>query len=329
MSRLARIPTKLVSGQKYKNEQGVSAVRDGIKASSDPAPGSLPPKPEWLRMRISDSPKSKAVKKIVAENNLSTVCEEAKCPNLSECWAHGTATIMILGYICTRACRFCSVDTGNPKGYLDHNEPKNTANAVDKMGLKYVVLTSVDRDDLIDGGAEHYAQTIKLIKNNSALVKVEALAPDFQGKIPALHTLLDSGLDVFAQNLETVKRLTHPVRDPRAGYEQTLEVLKAAKEYKPNIYTKSSLMLGMGETKQEILQAMQDLLSHKVDILTLGQYLQPTRNHYPVDRYVTPDEFDFYRSEGLKMGFFEVASGPFVRSSYRADRVFSKDNLGL
>lgn len=329
MSRLASIPIKLVSGQKYKNEEGVSAVRDGIKSSSNSDVSHILPKPPWLKMRITDSPETKALKKLVANKKLSTVCEEAKCPNLSECWSHGTATIMILGYICTRACRFCSVDTGNPKGYLDANEPQNTADAVAQMNLKYIVLTSVDRDDLADGGAGHYAQTVALIKEQCPETKVEALAPDFQGKLDALKVLLDSGVDVFAQNVETVKRLTHPVRDPRASYEQTLMVLQAAKKYKPHMYTKTSLMLGMGEQKEEVIQAMQDMRAHDVDILTLGQYLQPTRNHYPVDRYVTPDEFNEYREIGLKMGFFEVASGPFVRSSYRADRVFEKDNLGL
>jgi lipoic acid synthetase len=270
-----------------------------------------------------------AVKKQVEEHRLATVCQEAKCPNMAECWSHGTATIMLMGAVCTRACRFCSVDTGNPKGWLDSEEPANTAKTVALMNLDYVVLTSVNRDDLPDGGAAHYAAAIRAIKDQMPLTKIEALTPDFQGAESSIAALLDSGVDVFAQNVETVERLTHPVRDNRASYWQTLNVLAYAKRYRPNIITKTSLMLGLGETIDEIIQTMDDLRSRNVDILTLGQYLQPTKNHLPVVRYVTPEEFNRLRDIGLQKGFFEVASGPLVRSSYRADRIFKRDNLGL
>ena len=327
MSKLKDIPVTVESGQKYKTSEGVVAIKDGVKKKSS-AHERLP-KPPWLRIKNQISPAYNTIKAEVHKHKLATVCEEAKCPNIAECWSHGTATIMLMGAVCTRACRFCSVDTGNPHGYLDENEPDNTARTVKLMDLDYVVLTSVNRDDIPDGGAEHYAHAVRAIKKASPKTKIEALTPDFQGKTEDVAKLLDSGLDVFAQNVETVKRLTHPVRDIRAGYEQTLEVLKFAKQYRPDIYTKTSLMLGLGETDEEIIQTMDDLMAHHVDILTLGQYLQPTSNHLPVDRYVTPEAFERFRQIGLEKGFFEVASGPMVRSSYRADRVFKKNNLGL
>ena len=324
---LKDIPVIIQSGQKYHTEQGFNAIKDGVK-SRDHSDEHVK-KPEWLRIRLSSSPKYSQVKQRVRDLKLSTVCEEAKCPNISECWSHGTATIMLMGSVCTRACQFCSVDTGNPGGWLDKNEPQNTANTVQAMGLQYVVLTSVDRDDLPDGGALHYATTIQCIKALSPTTKVEALTSDFQGVHASVQTILDSGVDVYAQNMETVKRLTHPVRDPRASYEQTLSVLAYAKKSKPEVITKTSLMLGLGETEEEILATMDDLRAINVDVLTLGQYLQPTRNHYPVARYVPPEEFKKYRQLGLEKGFLEVASGPMVRSSYRADRIFAKDNLGM
>lgn len=327
MSRLKDIPVVVESGQKYRTEQGFSAIKDGIKPHPEEAP--LLPKPDWLRIRLSSSPRYAEVKKRVHDLKLSTVCEEAKCPNISECWSHGTATIMLLGSVCTRACRFCAVDTGNPNGWLDKEEPKKTAETVKAMGLQYVVLTSVDRDDLPDGGAKHYADTIMAIKVLNPTTKVEALTGDFQGNLPSVQVVLDSGVDVFAQNIETVKRLTYPVRDPRASYEQTLSVLAYAKQGGSAVITKTSLMLGLGETEVEVLATMDDLRAIGVDVLTLGQYMQPTRHHLPVQRYVTPQEFTQLREEGLKRGFLEVASGPLVRSSYRADRIFAKDNLGL
>ena len=236
---------------------------------------------------------------------------------------------MLMGDVCTRACRFCSVNTGNPKGWLDPQEPQNTAEAVQLMGLKYVVLTSVNRDDLPDGGAGHYADVVRATKALNPETAVEALTPDFLGDRSAVETLLDSGIEVFAQNVETVERLTHPVRDPRAGYQQTLDVLAAGKAYRPGVVTKTSLMLGLGERDDEIQTCMDDLRQHDIDVLTLGQYLQPTQNHLPVERFVTPDEFDQYREWGLERGFLEVVSGVFVRSSYRAERVLQHNNVGL
>lgn len=263
------------------------------------------------------------------EHRLSTVCEEAKCPNIGECWNAGTATIMLMGAVCTRACRFCAVDTGNPRGWLDAEEPQNTARSVELMKLKYVVLTSVNRDDLPDGGARHYADTIRAIKERNPHTAVEALTPDLQGVMRDVQTVLDSGLDVFAQNVETVSRLTHPVRDPRAGYEQTLGVLRGAKAYRPTVLTKTSLMLGLGETEAEIRRTMTDLRAAAVDILTLGQYLRPTPNHLAVERFVTPAEFDQYREWALALGFLECVSGPLVRSSYRAEQALARNNAGL
>jgi lipoic acid synthetase len=251
------------------------------------------------------------------------------CPNIGECWNHGTATIMVLGSVCTRACRFCAVDTGNPRGWLDAEEPENTAKAVRLMNLNYVVITSVDRDDLPDGGAAHYAACVRAIKKLNPRTAVEALTPDFNGVLADVEKVLDSGLEVFAQNVETVRRLTHPVRDPRAGYEQTLGVLAHAKKHRPDVLTKTSLMLGLGECDREIMEAMDDLREAGVDILTLGQYLRPTPNHLAIERYVSPGEFEAYRQEGLEKGFIEVVAGPLVRSSYRAERVLQKNNVGI
>lgn len=327
MSKLIDIPIVVESGQKYTTTHGVMAIKDGVKSAAKPYERLA--KPSWLRIVNQTTPAYMHVKEQVKEHRLSTVCEEAKCPNIAECWSHGTATIMLMGAVCTRACRFCAVDTGNPHGWLDEQEPENTARTVALMNLDYVVLTSVNRDDLPDGGATHYAKAICAIKSRSPHTKVEALTPDFQGVQKDIAVLLDSGVDVFAQNVETVLRLTHPVRDNRAGYHQTLNVLAYAKQYRPDVLTKTSLMLGLGETDEEIIQTMDDLRAHQVDILTLGQYLQPTKNHLPIKRYVTPETFTTLREIGLQKGFFEVASGPLVRSSYRADRVFKRDNLGL
>ena len=316
----------VASGEKFVTPSGIHAIKDGIKTGKSDA--TRLKKPDFLKMRVRHSPKYESVKDIVKQHRLATVCEEAKCPNISECWSAGTATIMLMGDVCTRACRFCSVNTGNPKGWLDHEEPENTAKAVELMGLSYVVLTSVNRDDLPDGGAGHYAQTVREVKQLNPNTGVEALTPDFLGLESAIDTLLDSGLDVFAQNVETVQRLTHPVRDPRAGYRQTLDVLEYAAR-NSDVITKTSLMLGLGETDDELLECMDDLRKASVDVLTLGQYLQPTKNHLPVERFVTPDEFERYRVWGLGKGFKEVVSGVFVRSSYRAERVLEFNNVGL
>jgi lipoyl synthase len=315
------------SGEKYTTPQGFTAIKDGVKQSHTPE--AAPRKPSWLRAPLATGAAFGAVKQIVREHRLSTVCEEAKCPNIGECWNAGTATIMLMGAVCTRACRFCAVDTGNPRGWLDAEEPENVAKSVELMRLKYVVLTSVNRDDLSDGGAAHYAAAVRAIKRRNPGTAVEALTPDFQGVMSDVHTVLDSGLDVFAQNVETVRRLTHPVRDPRAGYEQTLNVLRGAKAYKPDVLSKTSLMLGLGETDAEIRETLIDLRAAQVDVLTLGQYLRPTPNHLNVERFVTPQEFDQYRIWALELGFLECVSGPLVRSSYRAEQALARNNAGL
>ena len=319
---------EIIPTVKIVNRDGIKAVKNGQKANKF---ASIPAEknPSWIRVKASFDPKYKLVKDQVASKKLNTVCEEAMCPNISECWSSGTATFMLMGSVCTRACKFCSVDTGNPKGWLDQEEPLKTAKAVRTMGLKYVVLTSVNRDDLEDGGAEHYAQTVQAIKDLNPNTAVEALTPDFKGIKSSIDTIVNSGIEVFAQNLETVKRLTHPVRDTRAGYQQTLDVLYESKKINKEVLTKTSLILGLGETDEEIEQAMDDLIDHKVDILTLGQYLRPTLNHLPVERWVTPEEFEKYREIGISKGFLEVVSGPMVRSSYRAEQALQKNNAGI
>ena len=316
------------SGKKFLTEMGFSAIKDGIKTKLNPTDTELR-KPSWLRAKFPSGPRYQVLRDVVRKHNLSTVCEESHCPNIGECWNNGTATIMLMGSVCTRACKFCSVDTGNPAGWLDPEEPVNAAKTVEIMNLRYIVLTSVDRDDLPDGGASHYSNCVREIKKLNPNTAVEALAPDFLGSEKSISILVTSGLDVFAQNLETVERLTHEVRDVRAGYYQTLNVLAYAKKIQPTLLTKSSLMLGLGENDTEIKSAMKDLRKHNVDILTLGQYLRPTANHLSVKRWVTPDEFRHYREWGLALGFTEVAAGPLVRSSYRADRILDKNNLGL
>ena len=318
-----------VSGTKVVTAKGFKAIKNGVKQNALNRSVNDAPKPDWLRVKIPDGAGYMRVREIVHKNRLSTVCEEAMCPNISECWTAGTATIMLMGSVCTRACAFCAVDTGNPNGWLDPEEPELTAEAVELMGLKYVVLTSVDRDDLPDGGAAHYARAVRAIKARTPDTAVEALTPDFQGNTDAVKTLLDSGIEVFAQNLETIERLTIPVRDPRAGYTQTLAVLAYAKRSRADVLTKTSLMLGLGESEHELRQSMDDLREIGVDILTLGQYLRPTKNHLPVARYVAPEEFSKYREWGLEKGFLEVVSGALVRSSYRADRALEMNNVGL
>jgi lipoic acid synthetase len=319
----------VASGEKYQTDEGFAAIKNGVKHRRDAEPIVHGQKPKWLRAKMPSGSSYSSTRDIVHTHRLSTVCEESMCPNIGECWNAGTATIMVLGSVCTRACRFCAVDTGNPKGWLDHEEPLNTGKAVKLMGLTYVVITSVDRDDLEDGGAAHYAACVREIKRLNPGTAVEALTPDFNGNKKHVELVVDSGLEVFAQNVETVKRLTHPVRDPRAGYEQTIDVLRHAKQHRPEVLTKTSLMLGLGEEDDEIMQTMQDLRAANVDIVTLGQYLRPTKNHLEVERYVTPSEFDAYREKGLAMGFLEVVSGPMVRSSYRAEQVLQKNNVGI
>lgn len=308
------IPTKTI------REDGTVVIKNGIKPNKYRAVPQIR-KPSWLRLNNFSSPRYKEIKNIVNKEGLHTVCQEAMCPNIGECWGHGTATFMLLGDVCTRACKFCAVDTGNPKGKLDEQEPIKIAKAIKRMSLKYAVLTSVNRDDLDDGGARHYANTVREIKNLCPEVLVETLVPDFEGSKYSVTHLVNSGLDVFAQNIETVERLTARVRDPRAGYKQTLNVLRIAKEVNSKVLTKTSLMLGLGETEKEIKNTLVDVLSCGVEVLTLGQYLRPTLNHLPVERWVAPEEFLYFKSLAKEIGFKEVASGPLVRSSYRADKV--------
>ncbi|MBM3463859.1 MAG: lipoyl synthase [Armatimonadetes bacterium] len=279
-------------------------------------------KPEWLKVRAPGGDSYRSLKELLRGLTLHTVCEEAHCPNVGECWGGGTATVMLLGDVCTRGCRFCAVKTGNPRGVLDRDEPRKVAEALERLGLKYVVLTSVDRDDLHDGGAGHFAQTIREIKARTPEMIVEVLIPDFRADFEALRTIVGAAPDVVAHNVETVERLTPGVRDRRAPYGQSLEVLRRLKALNPETYTKSSVMLGLGETREEIVRTLHDLRTVGVDVLTLGQYLRPTEKHLPVVEYVTPAQFDEYRLIGESMGFMYVASGPLVRSSYRAGEFF-------
>jgi lipoyl synthase len=326
----APFATAARSGEKYRTAQGFTAIRDGQKSrAGEVTPVPITGKPRWLKALPATGERYAQIRRNVHAHRLATVCEEAKCPNIGECWNAGTATLMLMGAVCTRACRFCSVDTGNPRGWLDVQEPANVAASVALMGLSYIVLTSVNRDDLPDGGAAHFAACVRAIRARSPATAVEALTPDFQGVLRDVATVVDSGLQVFAQNQETVRRLTYIVRDARAGYDQTLSVLAHAKRHRPDVLTKSSLMLGLGETDEEILEAMDDLRAANVDLLTLGQYLRPTPNHLPVARFVTPGQFDGYRQAALARGFRECVSGPMVRSSYRAERALSGDNVGL
>jgi lipoyl synthase len=276
------------------------------------------PKPEWLKIKAPGGERYVALKAQLRERGLHTVCEEARCPNVEECWSGGTATLMLLGDTCTRGCRFCAVKTARRPAPPDADEPRKSAESVKLMELEYVVLTSVDRDDLPDGGAAHFAATVRAVRQASPHTLVEVLIPDFRGDPVALATLLASRPDVVAQNLETVERLTHPVRDPRAGYRQTLELLERVKRLAPGTFTKSSLMLGLGEQEDEVRTALRDLRAAGAEFVTLGQYLRPTPEHLPVQRYVTPAEFEAWRVEAESMGFLVAASGPLVRSSYRA-----------
>jgi len=288
--------------------------------------------PPWLKTEIPMGKNYARLKSTLRGLNLHTVCEEAKCPNIGECWGGGqdgtaTATIMVLGDTCTRGCRFCSVKTSRAPPPPDPLEPENTAAAIAAWGLDYVVLTTVDRDDLPDGGAAHLASTAAEIKRRNPAILVECLSGDFQGNLDCVSTVLRSGLDVFAHNIETVERLTPHVRDRRAKYRQSLAVLHHAKQTRPESVTKSSIMLGLGETEEEVLQTMKDLRAAGVDCLTLGQYMQPTKRHLKVVEYVTPARFDALREAGERLGFLYVASGPLVRSSYKAGELFIKNVL--
>ena len=275
-------------------------------------------KPEWLKVKLPQGDDFKDIRDNLREKGLATVCEEAKCPNISECWSARTATVMILGDTCTRACKFCNVKTGNPKGFLNPEEIENTSKMVGLMSLRYIVITSVDRDDLPDHGAGHFASVIERVHKDHPETKVEVLIPDF-GVVPErMHHLAKSNPFVIAQNVETVKRLTHPVRDPRASYEKTLECLKFYKDNYPHIQTKTSIMMGLGETLKEVQETLEDLRAIGVDIVTFGQYLQPSKRHLNVEKFYTPEEFEELKRMALKLGFKFVASGPLVRSSYKA-----------
>lgn len=281
-------------------------------------------KPEWLKVRAPSGDNYHRIKEMLGELKLATVCQEAKCPNMGECWSGGTATFMLMGEVCTRGCRFCNVKTGNPKGAIDPFEPEKVAYSIAQMGLEYVVITSVDRDDLPDQGSEHFARTVRTIKKLAPELIVEILTPDFRGDKDLVWHLTDSKPDVFAHNIETVRRLTSSVRDPRAKYDQSLQVLRWVKEKDPTRYTKSSIMLGLGETDDEVFETLKDLRNAQCDVVTFGQYLQPTEKHLKVIEYISPEKFKFWQEQAEAMGFLYVASGPLVRSSYRAGEFFMK-----
>ncbi|MCW8907072.1 MAG: lipoyl synthase [Sedimenticola sp.] len=304
----------VIAGEKLRDADKVARIPIKVVPAANPLP-----KPEWLRIKLPSPEQRQRVETLVAETGLHTVCQEAACPNLAECFHHGTATFMIMGDICTRRCPFCDVAHGRPLA-LDREEPARLAKAVKRMRLRYVVITSVDRDDLADGGAGHYAECIRAVREANPGIRVEILTPDFRGRMePALKRLSETPPDVFNHNLETVPRLYRSVR-PGADYQWSLDLLLQFRRGNPAVPTKSGLMLGLGESLVEVKQVMHDLRNHGCELLTLGQYLQPSPHHLPVSRYVTPEEFDELKRVGEQMGFSHVASGPFVRSSYHADR---------
>lgn len=352
MRRGLAIPAESVYGARLKELRSRLAVEDapiksflagspgfGSLSSVEPEnkPASLaaelrtdaytdPAKPQWLKVRPPGDHAAQAEYTRLRDGlrglGLSTVCEEARCPNIGECWGGGTATIMLMGDTCTRGCRFCNIKTSNAPPPLDPAEPHKVAAAVSKWGLKYIVLTSVDRDDVADSGAAHIARTVRGLKEKQPDLLVEVLSPDFSGDHDCIEVVAKSGLDVFAHNVETVERLQKMVRDRRANYQQSLSVLEHAKRVRPSVLTKTSVMLGVGESASEIRQTMRDVRDVGVDVITFGQYLRPSKRHLKVEQWVTPDEFDAWREEGEAMGFVYVASGPLVRSSYRAGEFF-------
>lgn len=318
MSREPVIPPqrtrRLQQGEKLRSADKVERIPVKVIPTT-----TIQRKPEWMRVRLSSSPKVQAIKNILRSHKMATVCEEAACPNLHECFSNGTATFMIMGEICTRRCPFCDVGHGKPNP-LDTEEPQNLARAIHEMGLSYVVITSVDRDDLRDGGAQHFADCIREARLLSPGLKVEVLVPDFRGRMaPALEILSATPPDVFNHNMETIPRLYREAR-PGANYEWSLKLLKEYKALNPSVPTKSGLMVGLGESKDELLRALDDLRAHDVDMLTVGQYLQPSSSHLPVDRFVHPDEFAEYTEYAESIGFKQAACGPLVRSSYHADK---------
>ena len=305
---------QLIQGEKLRGAEKVRRIPIKVVPTDQPLR-----KPDWIRIRLTANPEVDRIKGILRQRKLASVCEEASCPNLSECFSHGTATFMIMGEICTRRCPFCDVAHGKPNP-LDPDEPRQLAEAVAEMQLKYVVVTSVDRDDLKDSGAGHFAACIEAVRKANPTTTLEVLVPDFRGRIDiALSILANTPPDVFNHNLETVPRLYKKAR-PGADYEWSLDLLARYKSVQPDVQTKSGLMLGLGETFEEVVEVMKDCRRHNVDMLTLGQYLQPSRDHLPVDRYVHPDEFEALAEEARALGFKRVASGPLVRSSYQADQ---------
>jgi lipoic acid synthetase len=307
-------PKKVVQGEKLRGAEKVARIPVKIIPTVE-----LPKKPDWIRVKMPISPEINRIKSILRKHKLASVCEEAQCPNLGECFSGGTATFMIMGEICTRRCPFCDVAHGRPNP-LDENEPQELAEAVAEMNLKYVVVTSVDRDDLRDGGAEHFAQCISEMRARSPQLKIEVLVPDFRGRMEvALDILQQTPPDVFNHNLESIPRLYREIR-PGSDYQWSLDLLKKYKDRCPDVLTKSGLMLGLGETLEEVVEVMKDMRKHNIDMITLGQYLQPSRHHLPVARFVHPDEFDDLARIAEELGFLSVASGPLVRSSYHADK---------
>ncbi len=284
-------------------------------------------KPDWLKVRLPSSPGFFQLKKETGHLGLATVCKEAKCPNIAECWEQKTLTIMIMGDTCTRFCKFCNVKTGNPKRVLDPEEPYKTAHLLSQLDLKYVVVTSVDRDDLEDSGAEHFAKTILAIKQECPNTLLETLIGDLKGELDPLKVIVKAKPTVISHNLETVKRLTGEIRDRRASYDRSLELLGRIKTLDPTIYTKSSLMVGMGETEEEVLETMSELRAKDVDFITIGQYLRPTEKHYPVKEYIHPDQFKKYEEQAREAGFKVVAASPLVRSSYKAGEYFIAQHI--
>ena len=305
---------RIKQGEKLRDADKVERIPVKVIASDQ-----MLRKPDWIRVRVGSNPEVDRIKKILRKNSLATVCEEANCPNLGECFSGGTATFMIMGEICTRRCPFCDVGHGKPNP-LDPNEPIQLAEAIAEMQLKYVVITSVDRDDLRDGGAQHFADCIRESRERSPSLEVEILTPDFRGRMDvALDILQETPPNVFNHNLETVPRLYRESR-PGANYRWSLDLLKQYKARKPEVLTKSGLMVGLGETKDEIIDVLKDMREHDIDMLTIGQYLQPSRDHLAVDRYVEPAEFDEYTAVAQELGFKQAACGPLVRSSYHADK---------
>lgn len=305
---------RIKQGEKLRDADKVERIPVKVIATDE-----VKRKPDWIRVRMGNSPEVDRIKKLLRKNKLATVCEEANCPNLSECFSGGTATFMIMGEICTRRCPFCDVGHGKPNP-LDAEEPAHLAEAIADMALKYVVITSVDRDDLRDGGAQHFADCIRESRERAPNLEVEILTPDFRGRMDiALDILEKDAPDVFNHNLETVPRLYRQSR-PGANYKWSLKLLQDFKARRPDVLTKSGLMVGLGETKEEIFEVMKDMRDHDIDMLTIGQYLQPSREHLPVERYVHPDEFDEYTAKAKELGFKRAACGPLVRSSYHADK---------